>query len=32
LRLLRVQLPGGKAIPAREFINAHALEGACFPS
>lgn len=31
LRLLRVQLPGGKPISAPAFNNAHALDGACFP-
>lgn len=32
LRILKLQLPGRKALPAREFINAHTLDGARFES
>ena len=29
LRILRLQLPGARAVPAADFINAHSLEGVC---
>jgi methionyl-tRNA formyltransferase len=29
LRILRLQLPGARAVPAADFINAHSLAGAC---
>lgn len=29
LRILRLQLPGSRAVPAADFINAHSLEGVC---
>ena len=29
LRILRLQLPGARAVPAADFVNAHSLEGVC---
>jgi methionyl-tRNA formyltransferase len=29
LRILRLQLPGARVVPAADFINAHSLEGVC---
>ena len=30
LILLEVQMPGGKRLAARDFLNAHQLDGVCF--